>query len=130
MNLEQIKKAIEMGERVYWEHTGYEVLKDSVNKYFIKHYDGHIIGLVWDDGVTINGKEDDFFIWYEREVVTEKLVSHEIAAIMRMGEQNDFAYLSNILRGEGFTQYGDMTIQELNDEWHELVLFDIDEERV
>ena len=64
MNLEQIKKAIELGERVCWSHTGYEVLL-SHGEYIIKHEGGHIIGLTWLDGVTLNGKEKDFFIHHD-----------------------------------------------------------------
>ena len=61
MNLEQIKKAIELGKKVYWSHTGYEVLLSN-NEYIIKHEGGHIIGLTHMDGVTMNAKEEKFFI--------------------------------------------------------------------
>jgi hypothetical protein len=31
--------------------------------YYIKHLPtGHKIGLVWEDGKTLNGKENDFFV--------------------------------------------------------------------
>ena len=32
MNLEQIKKALEKGLKVYWENDGYEVLKDKLGR--------------------------------------------------------------------------------------------------
>ena len=35
MNLEQIKKALEKGLKVYWENDGYEVLKDKLGRYLV-----------------------------------------------------------------------------------------------
>jgi hypothetical protein len=61
MNLEQIKKAIAEGKKVYWSSGLYEVIKDG-NQYLIKcSSNGHCIGLTWADGKTLNGKESDFF---------------------------------------------------------------------
>ena len=129
MTLEQIKVGVDIGEKVYWSNLGYAVKKDKTGEYIIAHDGGHIIGLVWGDGVTMNGKEADFFTWNEREELTEKLVSHEIADIMRMGAEGDFEYLSNVLSG-GVKPYSHMTIHELNREWEKLLTFDIDEGRV
>ena len=62
MNLQQIKKAIADGKKVYWASALYEVIKDSRGEYLIKcSSNGHCIGLTWADGVTLNGKESDFF---------------------------------------------------------------------
>lgn len=62
MSLQEIKDAIAAGKKVYWSHEGYEVIKDKIGQYLI-HYipNGHCIGLTWQDGVTMNGKEQDFF---------------------------------------------------------------------
>ena len=57
MTLQEIKNALSEGKRVFWKSTSYEVIKDN-----IVHTGGHIIGLTWTDGVTLNGKEEDFFI--------------------------------------------------------------------
>lgn len=62
MNLQQIKQAIEAGKKVYWVNNSYEVIKDKIGQYLIVHDRGHCIGLTWQDGVTLNGDERDFFI--------------------------------------------------------------------
>ena len=63
MTLEEIKKAIEEGKRVHWSHSGYVVVKDNIGQYFIKCLsNNHCIGLTWLDGVTVNGKPEDFYI--------------------------------------------------------------------
>jgi predicted RecA/RadA family phage recombinase len=59
MNLEQIKTAIAEGKKVYWSSLLYEVI-ESKGEYLIK-CGNHCIGLVWEDGVTLNGKESEFF---------------------------------------------------------------------
>ena len=60
MNLEQIKQAISDGKKVYYLSLAYIVIKVN-NDYFIKN-DRYLIGLVWADGQTLNGKQEDFFI--------------------------------------------------------------------
>ena len=63
MNLNEIKQAISQGKTVHWSNRGYEVIKDDKDQYLIvcKH-NNHSIGLTWLDGVTMNGKEKDFYI--------------------------------------------------------------------
>ena len=66
MTLEQIKAAVEAGKRVFWQHSGYEVVKDRVGQWFIKCvYNGNCIGLTWRDGVTMNGEPEEFFQAFE-----------------------------------------------------------------
>lgn len=60
MTLEQIKQAIAEGKKVYWASALYEVIKDNIGQYLIK-CGGSCIGLTWADGVTLNGKEEEFF---------------------------------------------------------------------
>jgi len=62
MNLSQIIAAIESGKIVHWANTSYRVIKDRLGRYLIQCVNGHCIGLTWLDGVTLNGKEQDFFI--------------------------------------------------------------------
>lgn len=63
MNLKQIKQAIEDGKTVCWSSENYEVIKDSVPQYLIhSKFNNSYIGLVGLDGVTMNGKESEFFI--------------------------------------------------------------------
>jgi hypothetical protein len=68
MNLEEIKNAVDRGLPVCWSHDAYDVLKNSKGWYYIKcNRNNNITGLTWRDGVTMNGKECDFFIKSEGE---------------------------------------------------------------
>lgn len=63
MTLQEIKAAVEAGKTVHWANTGYVVTKDSLGQWFIKCvWNDNCIGLTWRDGVTMNGKPEDFFI--------------------------------------------------------------------
>lgn len=66
MTLAEIKEAIEKGQTVHWASTAYTVIKDSIGQYLIGYDIGgrgeNYIGLTWSDGVTLNGKEYEFFI--------------------------------------------------------------------
>jgi hypothetical protein len=62
MTLAQIKAAVLAGRPVYWVHEGYEVMVDHIGQWLIMcHANGNCIGLTWLDGVTVNGKPDQFF---------------------------------------------------------------------
>ena len=63
MNLEEIKRAVDNGLSVCWSNTNYDVLKNNKGWYYVKcNRNNSINGLTWRDGVTMNGKECDFFI--------------------------------------------------------------------
>lgn len=63
MNLQEIKQAIAEGKTVHWENQLYEVVLDKIGQYLIFcKLNGHCIGLTWADGVTMNGKEEQFYI--------------------------------------------------------------------
>lgn len=71
MTLQEIKDALDEGKQVFWANTNYEVIKDVIKRngqddiiqYLIhSHCNDHYIGLTHVDGVTMNGKEDEFFI--------------------------------------------------------------------
>jgi hypothetical protein len=67
MTLFEIKQAINEGKQVHWSNQSYTVVK-HINKHtnnvdwFISCSNGHSIGLTWQDAVTMNGKENEFFI--------------------------------------------------------------------
>lgn len=64
MTLQEIKKAVNEGKVVHWKNEGYQVIK-SKDDYLIKFLGkmhSSFIGLTWQDGVTMNGEEKDFFI--------------------------------------------------------------------
>ena len=69
MNLQEIKAAIEAGKKVRWSNDGYEVRKDEkLNEYnIICLSNNNCIGLTHMNGVTMNGKEEDFYILNTRE---------------------------------------------------------------
>lgn len=73
MNLTEIKKAIADGNRVFWSNHRYEVIKDRIGQYLIGFDIGgrmeNYIGLTWQDGVTMNGKEEEFFIAERKAIV-------------------------------------------------------------
>jgi len=63
MTLDEIKAAVEEGHKVHWSNEGYEVIKDNLEQWLIKRSDSdYCIGLTWRDGVTMNGKPEDFFV--------------------------------------------------------------------
>lgn len=63
MTLQEIKTAVDAGKTVHWANTGYTVIKDVYGDYLIVfHHNQSTIGLTWQDGVTMNGKPEDFFI--------------------------------------------------------------------
>ena len=63
MNLNEIKQAISEGKTVHWSNSAYQVVKDDKGQYFITcNQNGYSIGLTWADGLTLNGKEKDFYI--------------------------------------------------------------------
>jgi hypothetical protein len=64
MSLQDIKDAIENGQRVFWCNDAYEVIKDCIGQYLIRsHFSDtpNYVGLTWTDGVTVNGKPEEFY---------------------------------------------------------------------
>jgi len=61
MNAQEIKQAVDNGHTVCWGNDGYRVIKTN-GVYLIWHHDGHAIGLTHRDGISLNGKESEFFI--------------------------------------------------------------------
>jgi hypothetical protein len=63
MTLEEIKAAVESGRRVFQHNRLYEVIKDNLGQWLIVcASNNYTIGLTWMDGVTMNGKPEDFFV--------------------------------------------------------------------
>ena len=62
MTLNEIKKTVDIGKKVYHKNRAYEVIKDDLGQYFIKcNLNGYCIGLTWRDNKTLNGKQNEFF---------------------------------------------------------------------
>lgn len=62
MKLNEIKQAVLEGKKVHWANTAYRV-KEFDGVFYIEHSgSGSSIGLTWRDGITLNGKESEFFV--------------------------------------------------------------------
>ncbi len=62
MTLEEIKTAVDAGNRVHWINSGYLVTRDVLGQYLITFMrNGSAIGLTSRDGTRLNGEPDDFF---------------------------------------------------------------------
>ena len=63
MKLQEIKDAVLAGKTVHWKSGGYEVMRDKVGQWFIICcFNGSLTSLTWADGVTMNEREEDFFV--------------------------------------------------------------------
>ena len=69
--LEEIKSAVKAGKKVCWSNEGYEVklhhFRDGNENWVITClWNNYSIGLTWINGVTLNGKESEFFVKGEK----------------------------------------------------------------
>lgn len=65
MTLSEIKEAVDSGKTVCWSNDRYKVIKgkfDYLIGFDIGGRQENYIGLTWRDGVTLNGKEEEFYI--------------------------------------------------------------------
>jgi hypothetical protein len=63
VTLAEIKAAVDAGKTVHWANTSYTVVKDHLGRYLIVcSTNDDSIGLTWQDGTTLNGAEDQFFL--------------------------------------------------------------------
>jgi hypothetical protein len=59
MTLDEVKKAIEEGKRVFWSSDNYEVIRDKSDRYLIySHFNGYCMGLK-------NGQDYPFYLGKE-----------------------------------------------------------------
>jgi hypothetical protein len=64
MTVHEIKHAVDSGRVVCWQNTGYRVEHITGDGYVIRCLlNNSLIGLTWRDGVTLNGQEDEFYIY-------------------------------------------------------------------
>ena len=74
MTLEEIKTAVDAGNRVHWVNSGYVVTRDDLGQYLITFtLSGSAIGLTSQDGTLLNGQPGEFFISESAEVCHEVL---------------------------------------------------------
>jgi len=62
MTLDEIKSAVDEGKIVYWKNPMYLVKKNGVHYDVECQFNGDTSGLTWQDGVTMDYDETDFFI--------------------------------------------------------------------
>lgn len=63
MNLQEIKSAVEAGKTVYCHNIAYQVIKDNLGQWLIVcTFNDYCTGLTEMDGVTLNGKPEEFFV--------------------------------------------------------------------
>lgn len=63
MNLGEIQAAVLAGKTVHWKTPAYQVVCDSVGQWLIVCASTKgCWGLTWADGVTMNGKPEEFFV--------------------------------------------------------------------
>ena len=74
MTLEDIKAAVDAGNRVHWVNSGYVVTRDDLGQYLITFTrNGSAIGLTSRDCTRLNGNPDEFFVGESAEVCHEIL---------------------------------------------------------
>lgn len=71
MTAKEIQQAVNEGKTVHYQNDSYKVVKSKKGfpEWVIEFVSGHRIGLTWDDGVTLNGNEKDFYIKGGEEVI-------------------------------------------------------------
>lgn len=62
-SITQIKGAVDLGLRVKWANSGYDVIRDSLGQYLVIYRpNGHAWGLTNINGDKLNGDISQFFI--------------------------------------------------------------------
>ncbi len=62
MTLQEIKNAVDNEQTVIWKQNNYKVAKWACGYVVVCTDNNYAIGLTWQDGVTMNGAEEDFSI--------------------------------------------------------------------
>ncbi len=63
MTLQEIKDAVNAGKIVHWASGAYVVRKGKHDDWnIVCTLNNYTVGLTWTDGVTMNGKPEEFFV--------------------------------------------------------------------
>ena len=62
MKLDEIKQAVSNGKTVHWANELYTVVKWTNGYHILCSSNDHAIGLTHRDGITMNGREEQFYI--------------------------------------------------------------------
>lgn len=99
MTLEQIKAAVLAGETVHYQNGGYVVTYDHGRFYILCTFNGSMIGLTWQDGVTMNGDEREFYLGQEDNGAP----AHGVCDVIRTLQRN-VEYLANRMKVQGYAE--------------------------
>jgi hypothetical protein len=106
MNVEEIKQAVRDGKNVYWASKSYEVIRDRIGQFLIicKH-NQYIVGLTHQDGVTLNGKEEDFFVEeYPSVVESDKTCGRAYAWMVQNHYLRDISLFATREQAENYVR--------------------------
>lgn len=111
MNLAEIKSAVDQGKKVFWSTSAYRVIKDKIGQYLIGYNIGghgeNYIGLTWQDGTTLNGKESEFYALNYRIKANQKDI---IASTLQEGWKMLGLPVDFLPKVEELEDYGDETV--------------------
>ena len=62
MTLQEIKDAVLAGKKVHWMNELYDVVHAKDQWVTVCNRNGYTIGLTWQDGVTMNGSPEEFYV--------------------------------------------------------------------
>lgn len=82
MNIQEIKQAVSEGKTVNWVNALYEIKKSGDDFVILCISNQNCIGLTWMDGVTLNGKEEDFFVKLEATETKDENRAEEVGAYL------------------------------------------------
>lgn len=128
MQLNEIRNAVKSGRTVHWSNSSYRVTcstaADGSENWLIKHDNGHAIGLTWLDGVTLNGKESEFFTVEQEGANMAQVQKLELSGRRWFDRRNGNTYFSAsaVLNGEEIASvacdygYGDHWLDRICDE--------------
>lgn len=90
MTLEEIKEAVNEGKTVHWASDAYTVVKRSDGEWYILcTVNNNAIGLTWRDGVTMNGKPEQFYIADEAARGGHRLLTRRATALADLSATDD-----------------------------------------
>lgn len=123
MTAKEIKIAIKNGKKVFWKHSGYEVTRDKRGQFFIgATFNNHKIGLTWEDGVTLNGNEQDFFIKKELidllKLKNKYFLDNTIGGIAKIKNNG---YNTGFVSGRNFKFTTEFFLNKLNSTLFEII---------
>lgn len=91
MTLEEIKAAVDAGKTVHWKNEGYVVVKGKHGYLIVFTHNDHATGLTHRDGVTMNEREEDFFLGTDASLKGREGNDDQLSGVLPtpVGQQQD-----------------------------------------